>query len=345
MKKNNITHIGIVGESIGSSLLCLEAKKRGIKTTLLDSTLDSMSARFADEHLIADASASNIQKLALRVDAIIFGKDIYTNYKEQPFKNVVTYPSIEMMELLKNKISWLRLAAENDVPTPKYFYQENSTDVIESVEDLPFPFDFYQYYPNHVDVIEVETADQLNNFIFEIDENADSWLSIAAQDYDNIISVTGIVDATGKIYTYELSNEVASEDEITMYSPAKVNKTAGAKITRYTKKLLKVFGEMGIYTFLYGIKSNKGIELMDVTLEMDEHQVMSLHYYDISVYEQFLNMIEGEKVVTPTQMIPCITHKIFAEDLSKLLKTKNKPCHIYELVPDEKLVLSIQEES
>lgn len=344
MKKNNIAHIGIIGESIGSSLLCLEAKKRGIKTTLLDNTIDSVSARFADEHLIAEANLGNIQKLALRVDAIIFGKNIYTNFKEQPLKNAITYPSIEIMNLLKSKMGWLKLAEENEVPIPLYYYQRNTKEPFEEPEDLPFPFEFYQYYPSRMDVIEVTTTKELENFIFEIDEQADGWLSIAKEEYEDILSITGIIDSNNKIYIHELSNEVSGDDEIIMYSPAKVSKTIYTKVTRYTKKMLKSIGSTGVYTFIYGMKDKKKIELVDVTLEMDEHQVPTMHYYNLSVYEQFLNMVTEQKVVQPKLMTPSITHKIFAEDLSKMIKTLQTPCHIYELVPGEKVVTTIETE-
>ncbi|MGL6174190.1 MAG: hypothetical protein ACRC1P_06225, partial [Cellulosilyticaceae bacterium] len=67
MNRNQINLIGVVGANLTSALICLEASKRGIKTLLLDKSLGNIAAEFATQHILAEPTKENIERLMLRV--------------------------------------------------------------------------------------------------------------------------------------------------------------------------------------------------------------------------------------------------------------------------------------
>ncbi len=70
--KKQIRTIGIVGANLTALLLCKEAKKRGIETMLLDKEINNVASDYATTNIVADFDKFTLDRLALRVDAIIF---------------------------------------------------------------------------------------------------------------------------------------------------------------------------------------------------------------------------------------------------------------------------------
>lgn len=305
MKKHTINKLGIVGGNLTSALICLEASKKGIKTLLLDKTLGNVAAEFATQHILAEPTKENIEKLTLRVDALMFSTNVIPTTGKYREINIPTCPNREGIEMMASRVKLLNLATNLDIPVPNYFYQNNKEDIFEKLDSIHLPFTFYQIYPDKYESMDILDENDIQSFIYEVDEAAEEWLIEQINDYHKILSITVLKDQDGKICTYPVVEEMIEDDEINYINvPADISKAANQKITRYAKKFIKEIDTQGLFTLKFGMKKNKSIEFMHISPGITIGDIATLHYFDLSVYEQYINMICGVGIIEPTLLKP-----------------------------------------
>lgn len=293
MLTTNINKLGIVGGNITAAFLCLEASKRGIHTILLEPNINNTASQFAKDHMIADITLETIKRLALRVDAIALCTTQLPFDIEHTKIDVPMYPSKEGLQLVCDRIYQLTVAKDLEVPVPSFNYYEVSGDDLEALENIELPFTFYEKGKDFCNIMDVMCEEEVPTFVEGLSDQANEWLAEQLSDYVSILSITLLKDEQGKTYTYPITEENNDEIGIEINIPAKISKAMAQKVTRYAKKILKEVETTGIFTFEFGVKSNRGIELMDITPGIAIGDIASIHYADLSVYEQFLNMLEG----------------------------------------------------
>lgn len=304
MSINQITTLGIVGGNLTAALLCLEASKKGIKTILLDKQVGNIASEFASSHITAEATRENIEKLMLKTDAVLICTGQIGSIADSKIKGVC-YPEEAGRKLITSRLDQIQAATNLEIPVPSYFYQNNKEDIFEKLEDIRLPFTFYQIYPGSYEAMDILSEEELADFIYEVDEEADGWLLEQINDYQKILSITAIKDHKGKICTYPIAEEFVDDDEVNYINiPAAIPKATATKIVRYAKKLLKTVETTGVFTFKFGMKANKGLELLHVTPGITIGDIATLHYTDLSVYEQYINMVCGLGIIEPTVLRP-----------------------------------------
>ncbi len=300
MNVNGISQIGIVGGGSAALMLALEAAKMGIRTTLLDPQIDCVGAQVATEHIIAAITNENIQKLSLRSDVVVFNTNL--SYVLDTKLHATTYPSKQVINRLGHKKELLDLLEDLQVPAIPTYYQDNKAETFEKIETLTIPFRFIKQYADRIESMDILSVEDAANFILE-EEKADSFLLQPITSYTSIIACLCIVDREGKITLYDPLQEKFEEDTLcTIQIANELSKTMLQKIGRYNKKILKEIGGVGVYTIKYGLKSNKGIELIEITPEISISGILTLEAYDMSIYEQYIHMILNMKVLAPTLM-------------------------------------------
>ena len=308
MDFNKINQIGIVGGGTSALMLCLEAAKKGIQTTLLDPQINCVGSQAATEHMIAPITNENIQKLSLRCDVIVFNTKL--DYQLKAKLHAQTYPSRELMNTLSDPKEVLDLLEELNIPFVKTYYQDNKEEVFNTgeafsqVEKLEFPFRFMKKYKDRVESIDIFTQEDLADFILEIDEKADSFMIQPINTYSSIIVCPCIVDQKGNGILYEPIEEVYEENQLsTIQMPASLSKTMNQKLASYNKKLLKALGMRGLVTIKYGLKPNKAVEIIEITPAMPESAILTVHACDLSIYEQYMHVLLDVKAIPPTLLM------------------------------------------
>lgn len=328
MSLANIKNISIIGGGMAAVLLCNEAAKKGIATTLLDPDIQALGSNVASEHMIGSITEENLQKLALRSDAIIYNGNTYSMLNEK-FRCSL-YPRAHMINKLNNKYEILQLAQSLKIPVPAFYYQENKSLLMQEIKEISIPFRFYQFYEKRVEKLEIHTEADLSNFIFEIDERADAWLIEVINDYQKRVINLIVKDHrdTAVVYSsFEKTFAKGSLDSIS--TPASISKSMLQKLNAYTNKLAKNLEGPGIYSVKFGIKKNRSAELVDVTPKIDITGILTQTSFDISIYEQIINMILGYPLVTPKQVSAACGH-IFSENKKdQLINHPNSAYHIY----------------
>lgn len=325
MDFNGINQIGIVGGGSGALMLCLEAAKKGIHTALLDPQINCVGAQVATEHIIATITNESIQKLSLRSDVIIFNTNL--TYQLNTKLHAPTYPSLEVINRLSDKKQTLDLLEALQIPTVKTYYQNNKEDTFDKLEDLGFPFRFIKQYKDRVESMDILDAEDVADFILE-EETADSFILQPITHYASVIACLCILDKDGKMALYDPLEERFEEETLCNIQVANhLSKTMLQKIARYNKKILKELGETGVFTIKYGLKPNKGIELIEITPEIPLSGILTLDAYDMPVYEQYLHMLLDMEIIAPT-LIQNVHGTIKQNNPPRPL---NSPYHIYNI--------------
>lgn len=315
MHKENVQTLGLVGGNLLASMLALEAKKRDIKTFLLEPELNNIASEICDHHIIAEVTKENIQRLALKVDGIIFCANNIPPLDQDTLKTCKAYPKEEGINLITNRVHQLTLAQLAEVPTPVYYHQNNKLKFFDQMTDVALPFKLYQLYEDRYDVMEVYTKEDLEVFIDEIDDGATEWLIEQINDYEKILSLT-VLKKQEKVYTYPVQEEELNDKDIKyIYMPAHITKNLQTKLTRYAKKLLKEVDTEGLFTFKFGVKRNRQVELININPGITVGDVATNHYTDFSVYEQFLNLVEDLPLKDAQLLMPSVTTVIKEADL------------------------------
>lgn len=325
MNLSDVKQIGIVGGGASTLMLCIEAAKLGISTCLLDPKVNAVGAQVASEHIIAPITNENVKKLSLRCDKIIFNAkpDFVMDVK----LHAPIYPGKETLDELCNLKNMLELLELLEIPVAKIYYQDTKEEAYAKIEHLELPFRFVKQYKNYSKVMDVYTKEDLADFILEVDEEADRFMLQPIIDYKQTISCICLVDEAGKVHLYD-PIEVTYDEEDTCHLKIAdtLTKTMASRLARYNRKIMKEIQSTGVCTIRYGIKANKSVELIDITSELGVGSLLTLEAYDLSIFEQYVRMLAGMKVVTPKL-------EAYAHGTIKEVDAidKNEVAHLYDM--------------
>ncbi len=298
MNFNGIKQIGIVGGGTSALMLCIEAAKVGIRTSLLDPKVGCIGSQLANEHIISAITNESIQKLSLRCDVLIFNTklDFELNVK----LHAKTYPNKETMKDLCHFKNVQDILEFLDIPVPKVYYQDNKQQAFSQMENLEMPFRFIKQYTDRTEQMAVYNKEDLADFILEVDEGADSFILQPITKYSRIITFLCIVDEDEKAYIYDPVEELNDEDKTCHLKISdSLSKAMLTRLNRYNKKLLKEINGIGAFTIKYGIKANKSVELIEITPELSMAGLLTLEAYELSIYEQYLHLLVGMSINKP----------------------------------------------
>ncbi len=293
------TQLGIVGGGINAVMLCNEAAKLGIKTTLLDPDLNCVGAETVNEHIIGAITPSNIEKLVLRCNRVIINTDLEFKLETKAHKSV--FPAEEGLNILSNFTSLQSLLEELEIPTPHYYYQDISSEPFANLDNISLPFKIIKQFKEHSKEFVISSTDDLADFILETGDNIESFAISPITAYKEIVTFTCIYDAKKHIYAYE-PMVVYNDDECLYDIDASNNltKTMLNRLTRYNKKLLQELNNPGCYTIRYGI--NKSPELIDISPVIPTQGLITNCSYDISIYKQYLYFLILASLPTPRKL-------------------------------------------
>lgn len=325
-----VKRVGIVGGGVSALMLCIEAAKAGIATTLLDPKVDCIGGQVASEHILATINNENIEKLSLRVDAIIFNQQL--DFPLECKLHCSTYPSKAAMGEMSNPKGFLELLEVLEIPTAGTFYQDNREMAFEKVEGLSLPFNFIKQCGSRSELKRIETHEDMADFILDMDENIDSFAIQLIPEYARTIISLVIVDENGKANIYDPLEVTYEGKEVCSVKVADdLTKTMIQKIARLDRKLIKELEGAGVYTIKYGIKANKSLEMIEVKPEIDMAALLTLEAHDMSIYEQYMHLIMHMPVITPT--LESYAHGSIkaADKASGKVEEKNRAYHMYNL--------------
>ncbi len=310
MGNTTIKQLGIVGGGISAVMLCNEAAKLGIKTTLLDPGIDCIGSELVNEHIIGAITPSNIDKLSLRCDALIFNQKI--DFKVNLKVEIPTLPSIDSLNTLYDFKKTSDLLDILEIPTPDYYYQDNTSSSFAKLEGVSLPLKLIKRFDTHCEEFIALTADDLADFLLETNELANSFIIAPIREYKHVVTCICTFDCSKKFFAYDptISREItinttssSSSARSDVEANLELSKTMINRLTKYNKKLLQALNSHGAYTIKYGITSNKSPELIDISPQIDVSGLITNASYNVSAYKQALYMLYLSALPKPTKLL------------------------------------------
>lgn len=325
MKLSDVKQIGIVGGGASALMICIEAAKLGISTCLLDPKVNAIGAQVATEHVVAAITNENVKKLSLRCDKLIFNAK--PDFEMDVKLHAPIYPSKEALNELCSQRNILELLEVLEIPMAQVYYQDNKKDAFNQIEHMELPFRFVKQYQNYSKCMDIYTQEDLADFILEMEPEAESFILQPIPEYKQTISCICLSDETGKTHLYD-PIEISYEEDGSCHLKIAdtLSKTMVTRLARYNRKIMKELKLSGICTVRYGIKANKSVEFLDMTPELGVGSLLTLEAYDMSVFEQYVRMILGMKVMAPT--LEAYAHGIIKEAEAI---DKNETGHLYDI--------------
>ena len=338
MGNTKINQIGIIGGGISAIMLCNEAAKLGIKTTLLDPAIDCIGSELVNEHIIGAITPSNIEKLSLRCDVLIFNQKI--NFKLELKTSILTLPSIETLNTLYDFRKTNDLLEDLEIPVPDYYCQDANTACFNKLDGITLPLKLIKNFDNHCEEFIALTPDDLADFILETGTTPDSFIIAPIQDYKYTVTFICTFDSSKKFFSYEptISHEVIVDAPIPeskaladIEANLELSKTMINRLNKYNKKLLQSLDSMGCYTIKYGITSNKSPVLIDVSPEIDTCGLITNASYDVSIYKQVLYMIYLMILPKPEKLLSLYGYRCSICDTNYLGKSTPHFVDLYNI--------------
>ncbi|OOB76854.1 MAG: hypothetical protein BEN19_03700 [Epulopiscium sp. Nuni2H_MBin003] len=340
-----INTIGIVGSNLMSLLLCKEAKKRGIETILLDQECFNISSDYVTTNLVGEFDKFNLERLALRVDAIICATNLITDIDEKIEDKTSLYPNKRACQLLTDRVSQINLAQELKIDLPSHFIVDDVQTLLEVKAELLFPAKCYQYTRNEngdleIDVYAIENIDATEE-LAQVLATGDSVIIIEQLiSYKQNLSITALMDTHKNIVLYPISEEkeLDTSGKSLITTPANITKTIAKKIETTTRKFVKKIASAGMFTLKFGVTEDRKIHLLAVTPGVTVGDIHTNHSTELSVYEQYLNLIEGKNIVDVTineNNSVYITNEQNVDEMFEL------PYHLYKIRIERKESIEI----
>lgn len=301
MSLTSIEKIGIMGGGMNAALLCLEAKKKGIKTTIVDEDLYCPAANIADEHLVSPLNKDILFKLIQRTDGIVFTRKLedIEDYRPLLKDNTPVFPEVEVLEILSSRQRFLWKMEQQELPIVKYKRLENEVEVLELLKDIELPISITKHYKsesesNQSDEILLLSDEDVVDLLIEKDKKIDYWLveQIHLEAMELSIAVTR--DIKNKLYTYSIAEDVYDDGHwIQSHVPARITKTLQNKAIALAKRTIRKLGGIGTFTVNVLVSQDKTLYVRDVHPYALENAVYTNEGADISQYDHLIRVMLG----------------------------------------------------
>ena len=301
MLEVEIHQIGIMGGGTNAALLCLEAKKKGIKTTIVDNDMYCPAAHIADEHLVAPLDKNALLKLIQRTKAIVFTAKLEDPKDYSPLlkEKIPVYPEFEVLDSLSSRQRFLWKMEQQEIPIIPYTRLDNEIELLELLKDIELPVSITKYYKsqsqdNSSNEIVVLSDEDLVDLLVEKDKQIDYWLveKIHLESVELSVGVTR--DIKGKIYTYSVAEDIYDSGSwIQSHIPARITKTLQNKAMALAKKAIRTLRGAGTYTVRISIDQGKELYVRDIYPYAVENTVYTNESCSISQHDHLLRTILG----------------------------------------------------
>ncbi|HHX60391.1 MAG TPA: ATP-grasp domain-containing protein [Epulopiscium sp.] len=293
--------IGIMGGGINAALLCLEAKKKGIQTTIVDEDMYCPASKVADEHLVAPLNKSTLFKLIQRTDAIVFTKKLENPEDYIPLlkEKTLAYPQVEILETLSTRQKFLWKMEQKGIPIVNYKRLDSEVEMLELLKEIELPISITKHYKsqtknNQSDEIVLLSDEDIVDLLMEKDKQVDYWLIEEMHLEAMELSVGVTRDIKNKLYTYSVSEDIYDGDDwIQSHVPARISKTLQNKAIALAKRAVKSLEGVGTFTVNISLNQDKEFYVRDIHPYALANSVYTNESCNISQTDHLIRTILG----------------------------------------------------
>lgn len=326
MDRKPIKRLGIVGGGLSALLLCQEAHKKGIQTTLLDPNVNCIGAEEATEHMVATFTKENMKKLSLRVDTMIF--NVLLDYKLAERLAATTYPAIQDLNILSNPILLMEQLQQIGIPVIDTIEIPQDEYTLENLQTIEYPYNLFAVKNNYVENTLIMQAEDLSDFLVEQYTKDAKLFYRPVHRYTSLVTSI-VMKKEGRVMQYDPIQEIYGENRQTRFSlPTTLTKTMTEKIKRYNRKIAKTLFEDGMYILKYGMNNNKAPELIHIGTHIPLAGALTMHAYNVSIYQNIIHQVLDLPIMVEDSYNPVEAIQSYGINIHEALAM---PYHWYQL--------------
>lgn len=293
--------IGIIGGGINAALLCLEAKKKGIKTTIVDEDMYCQAASIADEHIVAPLNEQSLLKLTHRVDVVVFTKDLnrISDYQALLEEDIPVYPNFELLEMLYSRQRLLWKMEQNDIAVGPYKKLKDELSVLEELKTTDLPVTITKYYkdlssPKEYQEFIIESEEDIVDLVMTQSDEAEYWLFEERSQNITELSIAVTRDIKNKVYTYSISEDIYEKGKwVKSYIPARITKTLQNKAVSLARRVIRTLEGVGAFTVKIFVTKDKELHVNKVLPYPVANAVYTNESCSISQYDHWIRVMLG----------------------------------------------------
>ncbi len=301
MPVTQINKIGIMGGGISAALLCLEAKKKGLKTIIVDEDMYCPAASIADEHLVAPLNKHTLLKLIHRSHAIVSTTKLEDPNDYSPLlkEKISVYPELETLEILSSRQKFLWKMEQQDIPIIAYTRLEDELEVLDLLKDVELPVSMTKYYKtqqqdNVSSEILLLSDEDLEELKIEKDKQVDYWLVEEIHLEARELSVGVTMDINKELFTYSVTEDTYDHGKWTQsHVPARITKALRNKAMTLAQEAIGKLDAIGTFTVNICVAKDKTLYVRDIHPYPTANAVYTCENGNISQYDHLLRTLLG----------------------------------------------------
>lgn len=296
MSLESIEKIGIMGGGINAALLCLEAHKKGIETTIVDEDLHCPASGIADEHLVSPLNKTILLKLIQRTDVIVFANKLenINDYSPLLKEKAKVYPQIEILEILSSRRRFLWKMEQLEIPTIKYEILEEEIEVLDLLREVELPVSITKHYKDKYDEFVLLSDEDMVDLLVDKDIKVNYWL-VEEIPLDSLELSVGISrDEKNKMFDYSVCEDLYDGDSwIQGHVPARITKTLQRQAIALARRTIRRLDAIGTFTVNIVVDQEGKLIVRDVQPFALANAIYTKEGCNISQYDHLIRIILG----------------------------------------------------
>lgn len=326
-------------------MLAFEAKRMGYTVAVLDPAIDCPASQVSDTHIKASLyDADAIRKLAQTTDVLTYefehvDADILCSLSEEGF---VIRPGGRTLKMIQDKFVQKSLFRESGLPVPEFMKVRDLCEAKKAAERFGFPMMLKSctggYDGKGNAVVRSESA--LEEAWTSLYTGKNEIMAEEFISFEREISIVAARGADESIALYPIAENTHADNILRITkAPARVDENVRVKAESAARKVLDIFGDVGVFCVEMFLTSKGDIYINEVAPRTHNSGHFTIEGCVTSQFEQHLRAITGLPLGSTTLIKPSAMVNILGQDkitgnfkvkgLDELLKEEEVYFHFY----------------
>ncbi len=308
---SNPMRLGIIGGGQLGKMLCMDAKRLGLRVNILDPSHDCPASSIADEHIVANFNdRQGIVKLAEISDVLTYeielaDADVLEELENRGYR--VRHPS-NVLRVIQDKLVQKHVLSKHGIPTARFYILNGSHDansIQEVVGKIGYPLVIKARrggYDGRGNMV-IKSIDDLNSINFKEFIAKSKDVGFYVEEYINFtkeISVIVARSSNGKTVAYPVAENIHDNGILdTSIVPARIDEHIAEEAKKIAVDVINALEGIGVFGVEMFLTSDDRVLVNEVAPRVHNTGHYSIEACNISQFEQHIRAVMDLPLVKP----------------------------------------------
>ncbi len=298
--------LGIIGGGQLGKMLCMDAKRLGLRVNILDPSHDCPASSLADEHVVANFNdKEGIAKLAGISDVITYeielaDVDVLETLEDKGYK--VRHPSY-VLRVVQDKLVQKHTISKHGIPTPRFYMLNGNIQDIAGKIGYPFLIKVRRGGYDGRGNFLVKSIDDLNSTNFKKFIARGNGIGFYAEEYVEFVKEVSVIVArssNGRSVTYPVAENIHDDGILdTSIVPARIDEHIAEKVKRVAMNVINALGGIGVFGVEMFLTKDDNVMVNEIAPRVHNTGHYSIEACNVSQFEQHIRAILDLPLVEP----------------------------------------------